>query len=215
MAQIGKTWAEVLESVVQHGLPWQAMADDQKISYARAAKRYIGDVTADGVRLTWDRLGEAVMTTGDAVKSYFRRSETGNIRSSTATPIEVRRVKSDIAKPGVVDKLLADPKTAAIIAKAATQHEARVEAEVKRQTRERSPELADRAEFNEAAGELLKARRAAGRSLEIAQANRFRKDEREALLDDVLKLANIAGWYEALINGDRVDWDEALKELEA
>lgn len=101
------TWGEVLERVLQRGVPWQVMDDDQKASFAKACKKWIGKTTADGVRLTWDRFGEAVMASGGAVSHYFRRSE--GQKSPPSADSTVRSMKSLIRKdPAVVDELLKD-----------------------------------------------------------------------------------------------------------
>jgi hypothetical protein len=109
MDRTSLTWGEVLERVLQRGVPWQAMDDDQKASFAKACKKWIGKVTADDVRLTWDRFGQAIMTTGKAVESYWRRSQTEKTSSRTPEASALRHAKAVLRNPDAVDVLLQDP----------------------------------------------------------------------------------------------------------
>lgn len=119
MTTIRKTWAEFLEGGLR--TLWPGMDDDQKLSLVRYVKKHLGDTTADGVRITWDRVGRAVGSTGDALQGYYRRSQAPSAVSSTALPVEVRRAKSDLLKPGVAERVLRDPQVAAAVQKASLQ----------------------------------------------------------------------------------------------
>jgi hypothetical protein len=70
---IGKTWTQILEGSLK--LLWRTMDDEQKLAYSEYAQPYVGKTTSDDVRMTWEKFGQAVGTTGDALKSYYRRSQ--------------------------------------------------------------------------------------------------------------------------------------------
>lgn len=213
---MSKTFEERVEEVLGelHGMAWPLLEEPQK--------RKIMSKVAKGIDQgdSYTAWGRALGTSDNTIRRQIerlRRSEPidGPAPSNPETDArKLRAARAVLEDERLSGKLLDDPRAARGLAKAAQKHEARIEAVVRREQQERAPGLVAKANFNEAAGELLRARKAAQKSLEIARNARFKKDEREALLEDVLNLANVAAFYESFLNGDVVDWDEALSELE-
>lgn len=120
METIDQTWAEVLEEGLR--VLWPLMDDDQKLELVRHAKKYLGKVTSDGIKITWARYGEAVGTTGGALEHHYRRSR-DQITSPGSSQYEAislrtaRRIAKDQSLPvgqraALAQELLADPEVA-------------------------------------------------------------------------------------------------------
>jgi hypothetical protein len=110
---IRKTWAEILEGGFK--TLWVTMDDDQKLKLVRYVKGFIGKTTSDGVRMTWDRFGSAVGSTGKALSEHYRRSEAKStaLRANGLTPAEASTVRSAKTvlrdRPEIIHELLSDP----------------------------------------------------------------------------------------------------------
>lgn len=109
---VRETWAEILEG--GYRVLWVTMDEEQATAFVRYVKSYIGETTSDGVRMTWGRFAAAVGTTDAALRSYYQRSEATSTRSSTSTPVEIRRLKSAIlSTPGGLEHVVSDPQVRA------------------------------------------------------------------------------------------------------
>lgn len=100
---------------------WPNMDNEQKLTLVRYAKRYLGKTTSDGIKITWDRFGQAVGATGKALSEHYRRSESKTISTRAIenraqsearrlpTPERVRLTQELLADPEVADRALDIP----------------------------------------------------------------------------------------------------------
>jgi hypothetical protein len=213
---MAKSFAERVEEVLGelHGMAWPLLEEPQK-------RKIVGKIAA-GV----DRYGDSMAAWARALGcgestvrrrlEHFRSSDPidgTDRRTPESLAREERAAKAVLRDPQRVAKLLDDPKAAQSLARAAAQHEAKVEAQVRRETRERAPDLAERAAFNALAGNLLRVRRMFAQTLDEARGERLHKAERDALREDVQQIAAIADWFTSFLDSGASDFDTELEQL--
>ena len=113
MTNIRKTYAEVMEEVAN--LSWSLMDPEQKATVAKHIGKKIGDVTRDGVKLTWATFAKSLGTSGDAIRKAAQRAEGPRTRADGLTQAQASTVRSVKALPASVKReivktaLLDDP----------------------------------------------------------------------------------------------------------
>jgi hypothetical protein len=213
---MAKDFAERVEEVLGelHGMAWPLLEEPQK-------RKIVGKVTQGIDRYgdtyaAWARVLGCDERTVRRRVEHFRSSDAidGTDRRNAETEDrQLRAAKMILRDERLVDRLLDDPKASRSLARAAAQHEAKVEAEVKRQTRERAPDLAERAAFNTLAGNLLRVRRLFAQTLDEAREERLHKAEREALHGEVEQVQAIADWWLSFLDSGASDFETELEKL--
>jgi hypothetical protein len=212
---MAQTFEERVEEVLGelHGMAWPLLDEPQKRKIVgkivRGIDRY-GDSQADWTRA----LGVAKATLSDRI-AHFRRSEPmdGVRRVAENERKRLNHAKAVLRDPELVEKLLDDRSTARAIAKAAAEHQETVERQERAAQRGRAPELVDRAGFNAVAGDLLRLRVKYARVLDDARELKLKRDEAQALRDDVESIAAITDWFVSFLDSGASDFDTELEKM--
>jgi hypothetical protein len=154
---------------------------------------------------------------------YWVRKMIDYAGNARALPFEGRAEQNRVAAtkkllreapPEEVARIIeSDPQIATNVAKAAQRVEQASVERVRREQRERTPELVHRAGFNEVAGDLLRLKRTYALALDKARELDLEADEAEALDEQVDGIGAITDWFHSFLRSGSRGFEQDLANL--
>jgi hypothetical protein len=223
MSDLKETLADVTALIPRYS--WEIMDEEQRDELmAKVVLPRYGKTTADGVKLgptTWAQMFGAGSNVIANRVLRLRESEKRAAETITRTEPEWKRASRRHAKlvlreadPDELAELFrSDERIATNVAKAAQRSQETRQDEVRREQKERAPDLVHRAGFNEVAGELLRIKRAYGSALNTARELKLDSWEAEALAEQVAGIAAIGDWFRSFLESGSRGFDQDLEDL--
>jgi hypothetical protein len=227
MSDLKETLADVTALVPRYS--WEIMDEEQRDELmAKIVLPRYKKTTADGVKLGPSAWAEMFgVPSADTIRKRVERLKEGQERlagkRTTSEPewvrVDRRAMKRQLRESDpeeLAEILRSDQKIATNVAKAAIRSQEIREDEVRREQKERAPELVHRAGFNEIAGDLVRIKRTYGVALKKARELELDDEEAEALAEQITGNAGInaiSDWFLAFLQSGSRGFDQDLEDL--